>query len=71
MLITQDVVFTYTNYRGETRERRVRPIRMYFGSTEYHDDPQWLLVAKDLERDVERTFAMKDIKEWAPAEAAS
>jgi predicted DNA-binding transcriptional regulator YafY len=59
--------FTYTNWRGETSVRSVWPIRVEWGSNEYHPEPQWLLVALDLERDAERTFAIKDIHEFHPS----
>jgi hypothetical protein len=60
----QIVSIVYTNYRGETALRRVLPRRIWFGSTEYHGEPQWLLHASDVERNVERTFAMKDVRAW-------
>lgn len=61
------VTFTYKNYRGETSVRLVRPIMMSFGTTGFHPEPQWLLHAWDLNKEAERTFAMKDIKDWESA----
>ncbi|MBN8625810.1 MAG: hypothetical protein J0M17_10000 [Planctomycetes bacterium] len=58
------VSILYTNYRGETALRRVHPKRIWFGGTDWHPEPQWLLDATDVERNVERTFAMKDIRAW-------
>ncbi|MFA6429199.1 MAG: hypothetical protein WCV84_01740 [Patescibacteria group bacterium] len=58
------VTILYTNYKGETRLRRIVPIEMWFGSTEYHQDAQWLLKATDVEKNAERNFAMKDIRAW-------
>ena len=58
-----EVIFTY-NYRGETSVRLVRPIMISFGVTGFHPDPQWLLHAWDLRKEAERTFAVKDIKDW-------
>lgn len=66
-----DVTFTYTNYRGETSMRRVRPIAISFEATVYHPEPQWLLRAQDLNKEGERIFAMKDISNWEPANARS
>src|SRR5947208_5284684 len=54
----------YMNYRGETALRRVLPQRIWFGTTEWHPEDQWVLDAIDLEKQVERSFAMKDIKQW-------
>jgi predicted DNA-binding transcriptional regulator YafY len=62
-----DVTFTYTNYCGKTATRLVRPIMVAFGSNAFHPEPQWLLHAWDLHKEAERTFAMKDIKDWDPA----
>lgn len=60
----EDITFTYTNHRGKTSVRFARPINFCFGSTEYHPEPQWLMHAFDLDKNAERTFAMKDIKDW-------
>jgi uncharacterized membrane-anchored protein len=48
---------TYTNYRGETAIRRISPISARFGSTEWHPEPQWLLLAFDHDKQAEREFA--------------
>lgn len=58
------VKIVYTNYKGETAVRTIIPKELKFGSTEYHKEEQWLLVADDLEKNAERTFAMKDVKAW-------
>lgn len=55
------VEFLYTNYRGEQAIRRVIPDRIWFGSTEWHREPQWLLDAFDVTRGTERSFALMDI----------
>jgi predicted DNA-binding transcriptional regulator YafY len=51
----------YKNYRGETAERTIQPIRIWFGETEWHPGKQWLMDAYDLERKANRSFAMKDV----------
>lgn len=51
----------YTNWRGETGLRRIEPIRLEFGSNEFHKEPQWLMIARDVEKNTERSFALKDI----------
>jgi predicted DNA-binding transcriptional regulator YafY len=60
----QDVQIVYTNHRGETAVRKIRPVKIWFGATEYHETEQWLLQAFDLDRQAERNFSMKDIKAW-------
>ena len=54
----------YTNYRGETALRTIVPERIYFGSTQWHPEEQWLLEAEDSEKGVMRTFALKDVRAW-------
>ena len=61
-----EVTFTYKNYRGEVSVRLVCPIMIAFGRTGFHPEPQWLLHAWDLNKEAERTFAMKDISDWDP-----
>ncbi len=53
----------YTNYRGERKQISILPVEIYWGSTEFHPEPQWLLNALT-SRDgqlVQRIYAMKDI----------
>ena len=54
----------YTNHRRETAYRRIRPIRIWYGSTPWHSGDQWFLDAFDLEKNEERSFAMIDIRAW-------
>lgn len=63
----QEVKFVYTNWKGEIAVRRVIPVSIWFGSTEYHKEPQWLLTAIDLDKGARRDFAMVDIQHWTPA----
>ncbi len=59
------VRFRYRNHRGEEAERRVRPIRLWFGSTSWHPSPQWLLEGFDLDRQATRDYAMANmISPW-------
>ncbi|MFW3388075.1 UNVERIFIED_CONTAM: hypothetical protein RF648_18975 [Kocuria sp. CPCC 205274] len=51
----------YTNWKGETRERCIIPINMWYGETEFHKEPQWLLTALDTEKNQVRDFALKDM----------
>lgn len=54
------IELTYTNYRGETSQRRITPRSVYFGSTEWHPEPQWLLTAYDHDKQEYRAFALND-----------
>jgi hypothetical protein len=49
---------TYTNWRGETRERHLVAITLWYGSTNYHPEPQWLLRCMDLEKYEIRDMAL-------------
>lgn len=59
--VVEPLVVSYTNHRGETAVRRIIPVRAWFGVTEWHPEPQWLLDAFDTERKVERSFALRDM----------
>jgi predicted DNA-binding transcriptional regulator YafY len=65
--VTNEVTFTYKNYRGEISVRRVRPIRISFESNEYHSERQWILHGFDINKVDDRTFTMADITNWEPA----
>lgn len=45
----ESVRLTYTNYRGERRERHIRPISLWYGVSPWHVGPQWVVAAEDLE----------------------
>lgn len=58
--------FRYRNWEGKVADRSVRPKRIFFGKSEWHPDPQFMLLAHDLDRDAERCFALQDILEFLP-----
>ena len=51
---------TYRNWKGETRTRTIRPLSLRFGTSEWHMEPQWLLLAEDLDTGNQREFALMD-----------
>lgn len=51
----------YTNWRGETADRVIEPIRIWWGNTEWHPENQWMLEAKDVEKNAVRDFALRDM----------
>lgn len=59
------VVIDYTNWQNERRRRRVCPVRIWFGSTEWHPVDQWMLRAVDLESNLLKEFAMASIHSWS------
>lgn len=56
------VTVMYTNWKGEKRQRQIVPINLWYGSTEFHEEPQMLLQALDKEKNQLRDFAVKDIE---------
>ena len=54
----------YVNWKGVGAIRNIIPKRLFFGSTEYHPEEQWLLEVFDCDKLECRTFAMKDIRVW-------
>ena len=61
------VFILYQNHRNETGWRTIIPIRIHFGSNEWHRAEQWLLDAWDDAKQAERTFAMRGIFRWEVA----
>jgi predicted DNA-binding transcriptional regulator YafY len=57
----RQVTIGYTNHRGEHSMRRILPIKIWFGATHWHPQPQWLLKAIDIEKDNYRDFALRDV----------
>ncbi|GAA0586508.1 hypothetical protein ACFQH5_20360 [Halomonas salifodinae] len=56
------IEFEYTNWRGERATRRAIPISIAWASTDYHPEPQWLMTARDLEKNATRDFALRDME---------
>ena len=52
---------TYRNWRGEIAVRRIIPKLMWFGKTEWHPEEQWLIRAFDVDKQVDRDFALSDM----------
>jgi predicted DNA-binding transcriptional regulator YafY len=61
----------YVNWRGERGWRRIIPRRLYFAAVEWHPGDQWILDAWDVDKQDLRSFAMKDIRAWAPADSVT
>ena len=65
---TAVVTIDYTNHRGERRDRRIVPRRLWFGESPWHPGKQWLLDAWDVEAEAMRTFAVAAIHSWGHTE---
>jgi len=64
----EPVEIGYVNWRGEYSRRHILPTGIFWGSTEWHPKPQWLIEAMDVEKGVLRTFALADIGTKPPTE---
>lgn len=53
--------FDYVNWKGKKGHRSVEIQGIFYGSTDYHPEPQWILEAYDLDKRESRDFAMKDM----------
>jgi hypothetical protein len=60
--------FRYAHPDGETADCLVKPLRFYHGESPWHEGPQWLLDALDLDKRVMRTFALNAVLAWLPLE---
>lgn len=57
----QTIRFRYKHRTtGEVELRTAIPEKLYFGSTEWHPEEQWIMRAHDLDKDDMRHFALKD-----------
>jgi predicted DNA-binding transcriptional regulator YafY len=61
------VEIDYSDHLGRRTKRRFIPTRLFFGTTEWHPEEQWLVAVWDIERQFERSIAMPDIHTWSPA----
>lgn len=52
------VSLIYTNWRGETAARMIVPGFIRYGANEWHREPQWLLLAFDVDKGADREFAL-------------
>lgn len=57
----KQVSIIYTNYKEKTNQRSIIPKKIIFSSNEWHKEQQWFLIAYDIEKKADRTFAMKNI----------
>jgi len=65
-ILPEDVLIDYTNWKGNRRIRRIRPIGIIFGQNKWHPKNQWLLEAYDLEDRQIKSFALHGIHAIMP-----
>lgn len=54
----QPIEVVYSNHRGDVGQRTITPLRVRWGSTDYHPEPQWLIDCWDHDKNDFRTYAM-------------
>lgn len=54
------ITMTYRNWRGDVAQRTIRPVDLWFGKTDWHPEPGWLLSAWDCDKGERRDFALAD-----------
>jgi len=65
MNMEHTVTFEYKNYKGEISKRYVLPMELWYGTTPYHTEAQWLLKAFDINKNDYRNFSLKEIRNWS------
>jgi len=60
---TQTLRFSYVNYRGSFSWRTVNPISVRWGTSEWYETPQWLLMCYDMDKKDRREFALANMHE--------
>lgn len=58
----KDVIYApYRNWKGQVKMRRFKPQEIYWGTTQFHPEAQWLFKVWDVDKDAERIYALKDL----------
>lgn len=60
------ITVQYTNWKGETRNRTIVPLSVWFGHSDFHEGDQWFVQARDVEKDAVRNFALADMSGALP-----
>lgn len=59
---TPTIEILYKNHRGEIAWRKVEPHTLYYGQSSWHSDgSHWILFARDVEKNLDRSFLLSDI----------
>ena len=61
----RQINIVYKNWRGETSTRTILLIRIWYGSTEFHPESQWFMKVFDVDKNVERDFALSGLLRWS------
>lgn len=67
MVFAPRVIIDYTNHKGVRFSREIVPIRLWYGTSNWHSGEQYFLAAFDIAKDDVRDFAVADIHSWEEA----
>jgi hypothetical protein len=57
------IAFHYENWQGVSAERTCEVIGLFYGQNEWHKENQFMLKGLDLEKNQERTYAIRDMSD--------
>lgn len=60
----REALIDYTNWKGQRAERTILPLQLWYGTTEQHPEPQWIVRAVDSEKQLLRDFTLHTIHYW-------
>lgn len=66
----ESVAIYYHNHQGVCGIRNIIPRNVTYGSSKWHQKPQWLLESFDVDKGAERTFALADVLAWGAERVA-
>ena len=62
--------FFYRNWKGKCSYRSIKGVpEFWYGTTEHHKEPQWIMTGFDIDKDSIRYFAVADIIEFVKEES--
>lgn len=63
-MLNNPMEIKYKNWKGEISFRKIIPVKLWYGMSEFHQGKQWFLRAYDIDKLDKRDFAVKDILEY-------
>jgi len=63
--VSKRIQITYTNYKELTGIRIITPIKVWFGSTAWYPEEQWLLTGFDHDKEALRDYALLRIQNFS------
>lgn len=64
------IIINYTNRKGESSDRVILPLEIWYGETKKYKDQQWFLKAINIDTGDERNFPLKGINSFSKRQVA-